>query len=254
MTANLEDMLDAIEKAGGDEQSIAHELAKSLTGNFGKLIDVLAKAVPTDEEDEEYDEDPDEEGDMDEDEDDDAPGFTDMQMGQTGPTGKLDVTNWLFRVGTKIEALESAHAQITDLQKAVVAQREEISELKTMLAQALESQMGALAPLAKGVIDLTERLSEVPEVVTTPRRRPASRPSSQTRFAATPTAPAARPTPSGTNPAYIGGDQRGEKIRLAKALQGNIIDASQRRRYHLTGRFEDDEAADAAIRQRIEAL
>jgi len=244
----VEAMLDEIERTAGDEQSVAHTLAKGLASNMSKLIEAMAKGGPAPDEDEDEDEDEElddeEPGDEDEDPDDDAPGYTDMQMGVTGNDGRLDVTNWLFRVGTKIEQLETAGSEITELRKAVAAQDAQIAELRTMLSEALAAQMGVIAPLSKGVIDLTERLSEIPEQVVTPRRRPAARPRST---------PVANQVPQGDG-SYIGGTARGQKVRLAKALQGGIIDSSMRRRFHLQGQFVDDAEANTQIRAQIEAL
>jgi hypothetical protein len=166
-------------------------------------------------------------------EEEDGAGYEDMAMGD----GYLDVTEF-------VQGIAKDNAQ---LRKAVAAQSKQIAELKALTSKVLETQVRTVGPLAKGVIELHERLAQVPEVPMSLGGN-LSMPRARRRHGIEPP-----PSPEASG-GYIGGSHAAELQQLAKAQSKRVITDDQLRWFNRTRTFASDESTNKQLRDTVAAL
>lgn len=247
----VEDLAEKIATSGAAGDEVTSVLAKgvvdamngfkgigeTLAGLLKGKVDPLAKAKGDDEDDEDEGDD---EGDDKGDGGDGKPGYEDMGKAVPGVQGLgvepdgtyvLDVTQMLFQLGPRMEKFE----------KAVMGELGKLRSENQLLAKAIlqssETSLAAVLPLAKAAIENRESALQVAAPGITPKNEQLA-PKRLTVL----------------DEARIGGDERTEKIALAKAMNQGVIDNETFQAFRKTRRFDADDAKNTAVRKQIEAL
>tara|TARA_R110000824_G_scaffold54028_2_gene149070 strand:- start:24194 stop:25003 length:810 start_codon:yes stop_codon:yes gene_type:complete len=258
-TTDLDLLAQEIAQAGSDEESVTRILAKGMADAIGSLTSLLKGKDTIDPEamggEDAGDGEEDETSNVTDDEDEDAGdgedgagGYQDMMMGRAdygdgfgGDGDTFDVTEHVLQTGNTIIGLAKGRkADNALLRKAMRQQSATHSLLKginSKLDLFINAQIKVQVPLAKAVVDMHEALLDAPEAVSRVRAGGGgNRPRIPAKVA---------------NAAFIGGDERTQKIALLKARRNGIIDEGQKRMFWLENRFAVDETENASIRQRV---
>lgn len=251
--------VEAAGKADAHTIAASQALLKGVSDGLNGLIGLLNKVVPMakgkgNEPDPEADPAP-AAGGGGQNPDDGPPGYEDMMFGRSGlsngappvetdPNGNINVTKFLWATGQAIQNLEKgrkADALVSaQLLKLAKSQQTRIEQLEELVRGGIEGQIRIASPMAKAVADLTVAVHEIPA--------PTGTAGGATKFRQ------ALPRPTQNDSALLGGSPDKETQLLAKGLSRGILDASMRRRFHLSRTFHEDQAENAKIRSKLEAL
>lgn len=148
---------------GKDRDGALVALAKGMADGMSSLVALVKgmKDKPAVDEDPDEDEEKKGGGDPDEDPDEDekkGPGFEDMKMGNNGNEEFVDATEFVLALQKSVDA---SAKEVRQLRKELKAAREEQRAF-------MQGVAATLAPLSKGVLDVNERLLDLPGVVHNP--------------------------------------------------------------------------------------
>ena len=175
--------------------------------------------------------------DEDKDEDEGGAGFQDMEFSSDASLDDAyDVTRFCLELDGKVNAigkqLQSSRRENRKLRKA-------LSSMQGVILKLAEADARATVQLTKAVAGLSVGVTAIPQ---------------RSAFNVAP-ARTGRPVIAPANDGmFLGGNERNQRVLLAKGLQRGILDDGQKRRFYLAGQFDEDTTEDKRIRDELAGL